>query len=313
MEAAIAEKDAQIAELEQALKKKPVDLVPITEKLLALQELLKSGAPLHTVSVKKTDEYGNPYFEDVQVYPNLSLSVQDRETGMVYQWEVGKAYESGEFVRMIYALALLECATEEQAALENSNQGGTLTYDLTARYTLMPEDLQGGSGILQNETAGKVYTYLDLIEILLSYNDSIAYQILLRRFEDRPMAVFLTKVEAFAGRDSLDKLTASDLTVILDRMQALIDSDSPYATRLKNALTSAVATYYSQASTTATAVGRYHSLTATGHHEIAIRYDDTHAMTVVLLTDITVVTPEWGAYLISLYQSLNDLMLAFRA
>ena len=302
----LAEKEARIAALEKRIyRENELDLKALLPKLQSIQELLENGAPMHTVSVEKKDEYGKPYFEDEEHYPNLSLFVFDSLTGLSYRWQVGKTYDSGTLRYLIYATALLERASEEQGSLSEGAGDVTLHYDLSRVYTLRREDVMSGSGILKNAEPGSTYTHLDLIRILLSYCDATAYHVLHNSYGDDVVTLLLSGIEGITAVEP-DKLTASDYLLILRRTVGLIESDSPYAADLKDALTAAVSTHYSQA--TQGTVGRQYSSGEEGYHELGIRFGEDGALMVVLMSDMTNRSSEWSTYLTTVYRQINELM-----
>lgn len=307
----ITELEAQIQKLKEMLDRDDlIDIRTVVSKVETVQQLLQTGAPMQTVTVTKYDKYGNPYYEQEQVYPNISLVIADTKTGYSYAWENGKVYDTGEFKNMLLALAILECATKEQASLSSNNADAVPVYDLEEQYVLKQEDIVAGSGILKNADAGTVYTYLELIEIMLTYNDVTAYERLSVRFGEEPVELLLADMPGLSTTEQTDKWNASDVFMLVRRVNQLIGSSSPYASRMKQALLSAIATYYSQS--VSGSVGRQYSSTATGYHEAGWLFEQNSEMMIVLMSDVTAIDSGWSSYLVSLYQALNEMMLALR-
>lgn len=309
LRAQIAEKDAEIAELQkQLLPDHEVNLQPLLVQLQEIQTLLELGAPYKTVSVKKFDEYGTPYYEDELVYPNISLYLSDPDTGLSYVWQTGNSYEIAELRHLILALAVFDCAEQELSSLPENAADPQLLYDLNKKYSLKSEDIVPGTGILKNVPAGTEYTYLDLIKIMLSYCDVTAYHIIQAEFKDA-VTVFLPKIEGLSSSKQDAQMTAKDMMLILSWTYNAIRSGSPYAEELSGALTTAVSTNLSQA--VSGTVLKQHAASGKGYHELGIRITEKQTYMVVVMTDLSEVTPELNSYLQNLYHALNDLIKAF--
>ncbi len=308
LKAQIAEKDEQIALLEAKLAEKPeYSLNDLAEKLDRLTTLLETGAPLMTVSVTKTDEFGLPYYEDEQVYPNLSLYLYDAQNGLSYTFETGKSYDIGELKLLLYALSLLRAADLETATAHGEN-AHALVYDLETLYTLKTEDVAFGSGILKNDKPGTRYTHLRLVEIMLSYCDVTAYQVLHDYYGDEPLRIFLSSVTGLSSSDVGAKFTAKDLLLILKAANAMIEQNR-WGENLSMAMHGAVATYYSQV--VGGSVMRQYSRTETGYHELGVRTEG-EPIIMVFLSDVSEMTPEWNAYLYDLFAAIDAVSEVFR-
>ncbi len=305
----IEERDAQIEALTS--DKQPsaeVNLQPVFGKLQAIQTLLESGAPKKTEQVKKTDSLGTIYYEEELVDANISVYAYDPDTGLSYVWEAGNTYDTGELKHLLLGLAILDCAAREQASIPEGTQAGKLTYDLTKEYELKSADIVAGSGILKNAEPGTKYTYLELIEIMLSYCDVTAYSRLSRAFPDAAEE-YLPKIKGLSSKKITASMTAKDMMLVLRKAKEMMESDSPYAKNLTDALTSAVSTHYFQAS--GGTVARQYTLNANGYHELGIQLQDDQSCMVVVMTDLNTMTPELTSFLLSLYRAINEMMLAF--
>ncbi len=282
------------------------DLSKTTALVTELDKLIETGAPYRTESVQSTDEYGTVIYVKEQVYPHVSAGYLNLETGLMYINGADTVYRTKDGNGLALALSILEKASMEKASgSQNTEEEGTLYYDLSRTYIYKTEDAVPGSSIIKSTGPGKEYSHLDLIRLLLQYGDSVAYARLVAEYGTQDMDELLLRLDCTVAKDNPQSLTVSDAIRILREAYRFMTGDAYYAETLRESLLSAAATSLSTQLSTIP-VARQFSLADGLCHEMNIVMDDTPYITVIL-TDMGYGGDDVSAFLASAGKKMTEL------
>jgi beta-lactamase class A len=294
LESRLAAKQAEIdsllediAKLERVYK---VDMNAQFKIIAELEELLSTGAPLKQVKTTETDESGEETEVTVEEYPRISLFYQDITHGYTYSYNDGEVFYSASLLKAPFALSLLQAATAELAAMETGSETGSETspervYNFDEVYTYVTSDAQSGSGIIVKEPEGTKYTYLQLIELMLTHSDNVAFDQLKKKYSTAEFRTLASKLGTTAMRKDLATMTASDGGKVMAAIYDFIQSDSPYSKFMYDAMAKSIHRVMIPAAVPGKPVAHKYGWDIDAYHDMGIVFDKNPYI-VVILTDL---------------------------
>ena len=155
---------------------------------------------------------------------NVSVYYQDLESGYTYTYKADQKYFAASLMKAPYCHYILQMAAEGKCNLNEE-----LTY--TEKF------YRGGTGIIQQEPYGSVYTIKTLIEYAIRYSDNIALRMLLDRFKTDGFKEFAEKqgVQDIEGIASVtnSSITVNDAAKYMNAIYNFIELDDTCGTLLK--------------------------------------------------------------------------------
>lgn len=280
---------AKIASLEQLASDKQSEIDALTERLknspagklglLSLGELVRS-APKRIEQITETGEDGFPVVHEEEVTPAVALFYLDLTAGYSLSYGESLSFAPGDLRQLAQALALLE--TEWDTLSE------TYVYD--------PADEVHGSGILKSKPAGTELTRLDLIDLVLRYNDATASHVLSVIYGDEKTDALLSSL----GIGSLtETVTLSETALLWQEVWRVLNSAEPCSSPLRVSLSGAVTSGMSSLLPSGTVLHRY-ALATGACHDMGIVTDPSSPYLLIVLTDMGYATDEAVAFISSL-------------
>ncbi len=181
-----------------------------------------------------------------------------------------------------------------EGAHPNYNEDGTIRYpeekkhyNLREIWEYDPETMfEEGSGEIQNHTGAPLrMTWLELMEYALKYSDNIAYEQFTDRFGYQVFYDLAHRLGLQGTSEGIMRLTASDGILFLDELYGYLETDSPYAAVMKEAMRTSyhlelICRYFYQ---TTTAIHKY-GWDKGAFHDMALIFGD-RPLAIVLLSD----------------------------
>ena len=305
----LTEKKAEIEGLKKTIKELSdvyyIDISAQAQIVNQLSALLESGAPDRKVVTKITNEDGSVTEKTENVYPNVSLYYLDLTNGYTYSYNCDNVFESADCMYAPYALSLIKKASVEvrnlQPQLDRLNEGlpsGTKPYSLTNLpagysrvynfdkiFTYTSADRDNGSGVIKDAEDGAKYSYKQLIEYMLKYSDTVAFNQLNIEYGMNDFWSLAATLNTDVLQKKLTRLTAEDATKVMKAIYEYIDSDDVYSDFLYKSMTdSAHATMISYA-VSGKKVAHKYGWGDEAYHDMAIVYDE-HPYVVVFMSDL---------------------------
>lgn len=281
--------NARIAELERLSADKQSEIDALTERLnnspagklglLSLGELVRS-APKRIEQITETGADGFPVVREAEVTPAVALYYADLTAGYSISYGEELSFASGDLRQLAQALALLET--------EWNSLSGIYTYD--------PSHEVHGSGILKSKPAGTEFSRLDLIDLVLRYNDATASHVLSLIYGDEKTDVLLSSL----GIGSLtETVTLKDAVLLWQEVWRVLCSAEPYSDPLRVSLCGAVTSGMSSLLPSGTVLHRY-TLATGAYHDMGIVTEPSSPYLLIVLTDMGYATDEVVSYVSSL-------------
>lgn len=293
LEAQLAAKQAEIDRLLEDISKLErvykVDMNAQFAIIADLEKLLSEGAPPKQVKTVETDESGAETEVITEEYPRISLYYQDITHGYTYSYNDGEVFYTASLLKAPFALSLLQAATAELEAMESdSDTTGTSpehVYNFDEVYTYIKSDAQSGSGIIVKEPEGTQYTYMQLIELMLTHSDNVAFDQLKKKYGTAEFRTLASKLGTTAMRKDLATMTASDGGKVMAAIYEFMQSDSPYAKFMYDAMTKSIHRVMIPAAAPGKTVAHKYGWDIGAYHDMGIVFDK-NPYVVVILTDL---------------------------
>lgn len=337
LKASLLIKDEEIASLKEELQTLTSSYgADINEQYRIVSELvalLKEGAPMNRVETPVLDEDGNPVLDEngtptvevTYVYPRISLYYEDIERGYRYRFRDSFVYDASSTTMVPYALSILQAASDEQKEYDRqlaeyvATHGPTetlpdfdRTYDLSAYFTYTEEKYRPGTGVIKDGEFGIQYTYEELFEKLLTYQDQVAYAELKATYGSTLYETLLRSLGTVSLKGDNTGATVTDLAAILKATYTFTESNQTYATLMGDAMKSSVHTVVIGNGVSPKEIAHMSGWSEKGYHDMAIVYD-THPYVLVVMTDMTTGGEEVNAYLQKVVALIDDLHETFGA
>lgn len=288
-----------IAKLERVYK---VDMNAQFAIIEELEELLRSGAPMKQVKKVEKDESGEEIETVTEEYPRIALYYQDITHGYTYSYGDAEVFYTASCLKAPFALSLLQAATAEQEA-----PSGEPIYNFDEVYTYVKSDAQSGSGIIVKEAAeGTQYTYLKLIELMLTHSDNVAFDQLKKKYSTTEFRTLASKLGTSAMRKDLSTMTASDGGKVMAAIYDFMQSDSPYAKFMFDAMTQSNHRVMIPAALPGKTVAHKYGWDIGAYHDMGIVFDK-NPFVVVILTDLDQGGNDVDTYIRNVIKLVNRL------
>jgi beta-lactamase class A len=250
LNAEIADRDAQIKELEQNIAKlETVYMVDINAQFDILNELAEKLANPVQIEIKTeiTHEDGTVTEEITYENPRIALYYEDINNGYKYAYNADEVFDPASMIKAPFILSLLEAASEEEAKIEEARaaaeEAGTpftepeRTFDMTKKviYT-KSEYYQPGSGEIRESEDGTEYTYKDLFYHVLECSDNVAYAILRNTFGTGYYGDLVVRLNAVSMYKKPTGMSAADAGKCMKAIYEFTESDAFYAGFMKDAM-----------------------------------------------------------------------------
>lgn len=161
----------------------------------------------------------------------LSFYYRDLETGYSIEFRADRAYQSASVIKAPYIKYLLASGVDGSQTL-----------------TLAASDKQGGSGVVDKEPAGTVFTVNQLMENAIRYSDNTAYYMLNKKFGFAGFNEYAKTLGITANannncvlsypRPRFGYLSARDIGLYMQDIAKYLETGSDGAQRLKTWMTS---------------------------------------------------------------------------
>jgi Beta-lactamase class A len=270
-----------------------------------LETLLKTGAPMKKVTVTETDASGAETEVTTEVYPTISLYYQDIERGYTYSYNDSQVYYAASCLKAPFALAILQAATDEADAIA-SGSAAEKVYDFEQTYTYTKADSQSGSGVIIDSADGTVYTYRQLIELMLTQSDNVAFNQLKKKYGTSTFWTLVSKLGTTAMKKDLATMTASDGGKVMAAIYKFMQSDSPYAQFMYDAMTTSNHRVMIPSAVSGKVVAHKYGWDTGAYHDMGIVFDK-NPYVVVILTDFDIGGTEVDNYIRSVIKLVDKL------
>ncbi|HPT84729.1 MAG TPA: serine hydrolase [Bacillota bacterium] len=305
LEARLEEKQLEINRMREDLERLgrvyKVDMSAQFEIISELEELLKNGAPPRRIKTLETTETGEEVEVTVEEYPKIALFYQDITRGYTYSYNDGEVFYSASCLKAPFALSLLEAATAEITGSAEKR-----VYDFDEIYTYTAADAQTGSGIITKQPEGTEYTYLELIELLLSQSDNVAYAQLKKKYGTDGFRALASRLGTTAMRRDLSTMTASDGGKVMLAIYEFISGDSPYAQFMYDAMVKSNHRVLIPAAVPGKPVAHKYGWDVDAYHDMGIVFDK-NPYVVVILTNLDEGGSEVDDYIRSVLKLVDRL------
>ena len=350
-DALYAKLTSQLAELKASLVTKEEEITSLKEELRTLTgsygadineqyrilseltELLREGAPMNRVetAVLNADGTpalnadGTPLYEVSYVYPRISLYYEDIGRGYRYRYQDSFLYDASSCTMVPYALSILQAASTEQQEYDRklaeyiAANGSTDTlpdfdriYDLSAYFTYTEDKYRPGSGVIKDGEFGIQYTYEELFEKLVTYQDRVAYAELKSTYGNTLYETLLRSLGTVSLKGENNSATVTDLAAVMKAVYSFTESNATYAGLLGDAMKESVHTVVIGSGVSPKEIAHISGWSESVYHDAAIVYD-THPYVLVIMTDMAEGGDEVNAYLQKLVALIDDLHETFGA
>lgn len=343
--------NAQVTELKGSLAAKDEEIASLKKELEALNQtygadlneqyrivtelatLLREGAPMNRVEtpVMNTDgtpalnENGDPVTEVSYVYPKISIYYEDIARGYRYRFNDSIVYPAADCSVAPYALSILQAASEEQQEYDRKlaeyvaahGPADVLpdfdrTYDLSKYFTYTEEKYRPGAGIIKDSEFGVQFTYEELFEKLLQYQDEVAYAELKATYGSTLYENLLRSLGTVSLKGDSNTATVTDLALIMKTIHTFTETSAPYAPLLQDAMMSSVHTVMIGNGVSPKEIAHMNGWDEGAYHDMAIVYD-THPYVLVIMTDMDEGGEEVNTYLQKVAALIDELHETFDA
>lgn len=308
LESELAAKQREIARLHDDIAKlERVYKVDINAQFAIIEELenlLRSGAPMKQLKTVETDEAGEEIEKITEEYPRIALYYQDITHGYTYSYNDSEVFYSASCLKAPFALSLLQAATAELARSADESAERVFNFDQT--YTYVSSDAQKGSGIIVKQPEGTEYTYLQLIELMLTHSDNVAFDQLKKKYSTAEFRALASRLGTSAMRKDLSTMTASDGGKVLTEIYEFIRSDSPFSQFMYDAMTRSNHRVMIPAAVPGKPVANKYGWDIGAYHDMGIVFDK-NPYVVVILTDLDQGGSEVDTYIRNVLKLVNRL------
>lgn len=247
---------------------------------------------------------------------HASVYYKDLERGHVFKFSENKIYPTSGCLTVPFALSLLEAASDEmdeynkrlselQAADPTITEvpNFTFNYDLNKTFVYTEDKAVNGSGVIKDNAFGTEFTYFELFELYLKYNDSVAENELTTMFGTSLRDTLLKDIDTAVMKTEPDKTTASDLALIMKRLYTFAESGAEYAPLVKQAMSEAAHNVMICGGISGKTILHQHGWSEGAYHDMALVYDE-HPYVLVITTDLD----EGGDTINSYVQRIAELI-----
>lgn len=271
LEKKAADKQEEIDRLVKRLENAPAG----TLSLLSLGEAVKN-APKRTEQITENGADGFPVVREVEVTPAVALCYADLTAGYSISYGESLSFAPGDLRQLAQALALLE----------------TKWDSLGEVYAFDPADAVHGSGILKSKPAGTRFTRLELIDLVLRYNDASASHVLSGIYGEAPTDALLSSLGI---GDLTETVTLREAVLLWQEVWRCLSSAEPYSEPLRTSLAGAVTSGMSSLLPAGTVLHRYAQSTG-AYHDMGIVSDPDRPYLLLVLTDMGYMGDEVVSY-----------------
>lgn len=229
---------------------------------------------------------------------SISISYKDIKRGHTYTLNENKTYPSSGCIAVPFALSVLTAASNEMKEYDRllsehqaSNPDATELPDFTFKYDLnnifiyTEDKAVNGAGIIKDSEFGTEYSYYELFEIFLKYDDSVAEKELTALYGTTLRDALLKNASTSVMKNDPSVTTASDLSLILEMLYDFAESDAEYAPLLKKAMAESVHNVMICGGISDKEVIHRHGWSEGAYHDMAVVYDE-HPYILVITTDL---------------------------
>ena len=284
---------ASVNELKAQLETKNAEVT-------ALKNDIKELSVAYGADVNKQYEIVKQIYELLEdgMGGSVSLYYLDTERGHTFGYGQDKQYPSACTVAVPFALSLLEAASAEQLEYEkklaeySAANGGaeeipgyTFKYDMSKTFVFDPEKTVSGSGIIKDSEAGTEYTYYQLFDLYLRYEDAVAEKELVDAFGNGLRNTLLKDCGTVVMKNDVSKTTAFDLAAIMVRLKNFVYGDGEYVPLIKDAMKNSVHNVLITSGIPTKTVLHQHGWSDGAYHDMALVMDE-HPYVLVIATDL---------------------------
>lgn len=188
---------------------------------------------------------------------------------------------------------------------------GEEKYDLSRIWVYDSETMYTyGSGVIQDEDDGFSLTYAELFTYALKYSDNVAFAQLIRTFGYESHNSMLEELDITGASKGFMQLSAGDCAVYLSEIYEYFNSDSKYASLMKDAMLSTDYTVMIPDVVAPTVCAHKYGWDVASYHDMAIVYDD-RPFSLVIMTDLDRGRVEDYTYIQNIAQAVLDMHRAF--
>lgn len=179
--------------------------------------------------------------------------------------------------------------------------------DLDGEYVLTGEEDPTGTGIIKNEPVGTVYTYPELIYLLVRESDNIALRVLDGRYGREAHYDFLRSIgaDSMFGNWGWD-ICAADGAKVLRAAWEYVSGDNTYSELLEEAMLKCAHSVMICPGVWGKPVARKYGWDVDAYHDMGIIYDE-HPYMLVFLSDMDAGTAEINEYIHSLVRLADSI------
>lgn len=163
---------------------------------------------------------------------------------------------------------------------------GEEKYDLSRNWVYNSATMfVEGSGEIQNKEDGFSLTYLELACYALKYSDNVAFSEIRKSFGYTEHNAMLESLGISGASHGFMQLSAEDCAKYLTAIYEFCESDSKYASAMKEAMLSAPYTVMIPAAVSPTPCAHKYGWDIGSYHDMAIVYDE-RPFSLVIMTDL---------------------------
>ena len=282
-----------------------------TRKLIKeLEELLSEGAPMKKTQVGEEISY---------TYPKISLYYADLSGKYTYSWKADYIYNSSSCVMTPFAYTVFKAASEEKAEYDQKienlmSQNAPLDtlpefnpeYNLDKVFTYGEENYVTGTGIIKNDEFGVQYSHLELMSLLLKYNDYIAFNELKSEYGISMLKKLAKSLDTTAMRSDVNTATVNDLGKVMKAVYDFIESDAEYADMMKEAMLSSTHSEMISYGVSPKKAAHQYGWGEEAYHDMGIVYDE-HPYVLVIMTDMDEGSEEINKYIQKVAAKIDEI------
>lgn len=284
---------AEVSELKAQLETKNAEIT-------ALKNDLKELSVAYGADINKQYEIVKQIYALLEdgMGGKVSLYYRDTERGHVFGYGQNEQYPTACCIAVPFALSVLEAASAEQLEYEKKLEeyraangdadeipGYVFKYDMNKTFVFDPEKTVAGSGVIKDSEAGSEYTYYQLFDLYLRYEDAIAEKELVGAFGNSLRNTLLKDSGTLVMKNDASKTTAYDLGAIMMRLKEFVFSDGEYVPLVKEAMENSVHNVLISSGIPSKTVLHQHGWSDGAYHDMALVLDE-HPYVLVITSDL---------------------------
>jgi beta-lactamase class A len=254
---------------------------------------------------------------------SVSVYYKDLERGHTFKSNESLSYPTANCIAVPFALSVLDAASEEKkeynrllSEYQVSNPNATELPDYTFKYGLnnifiyTEDKAVNGSGVIKDSDFGTEFSYYELFELYLKYNDSVAEKELTSIFGTTLRNTLLKNIGTSIMKTDPQSTTASDLALIIEELYEFSESGAEYASLIRKAMSESVHNVMICGGITDKEVLHQHGWSEGAYHDMALVYDE-HPYVLVIATDLDNGGDAVNAYIQRIASLIDDIHESF--